>query len=265
MNKPMAERTGPALGAAALFILLCFTVAGASAQEDGHGRGHARGQSTGARCSGLPTAGQLKQFLVAAPSHDGEAGGLFHGTRMWAAVVNRNGELCAFATSKDDPTQVWPGSQAIAKAKAYTANAFSLDGLALSTAMLYTFTQPGHSLWGLNQSNLFNPKFLAPPTGSDEGTGRIAGGIITFGGGVPLYSGSHIVGGLGISGDTACTDHEIAKRVRDAAGMNPPGGATVDDISYSSKDGPSVFTHPLCPNTYRNGVKIGDEAKATGY
>jgi len=47
--------------------------------------------------------------------------------------------------------------------------------------------------------------------------------------------------------------------------MNPPGGATVDDISYSSKDGPSVFTHPLCPNTYRNGVKIGDEAKATGY
>ena len=152
MNKPMAERTGPALGAAALSILLCFTAAGASAQEDGHGRGHVHGQSRGARCSGLPTAGQLKQFLVAAPSHDGEAGGLFHGTRMWGAVVNRNGELCAFATSKDDPTQVWPGSQAIAKAKAYTANAFSLDALALSTARLYTFVQPGHSLFGLNQS-----------------------------------------------------------------------------------------------------------------
>src|SRR5437899_3503253 len=159
MNKPMA----------ALSILLCFTVAGASAQEDAHGRGHVHGQSTGARCSGLPTAGQLKQFLVAAPSHDGEAGGLFHGTRMWGAVVNRNGELCAFAASKDDPTQVWPGSQAIAKAKAYTANAFSLDGLALSTARLYTFTQPGHSLWSLGQSNLFDPKFLAPPGGQGGG------------------------------------------------------------------------------------------------
>src|SRR5437899_11676278 len=176
MNKPMA----------ALSILLCFTVAGASAQEDAHGRGHVHGRSTGARCSGLPTAGQLKQFLVAAPSHDGEAGGLFHGTRMRGAVVNRNGELCEFATSKDDPTQVWPGSQAIARAKAYTANAFSLDGLALSTARLYTLTQPGHSLFGLNNSNPFNPALLTPPMpGAGAGT-TIAGGIITFGGGVGL-------------------------------------------------------------------------------
>src|SRR5439155_15991000 len=81
-----------------------------------------------------------------------------------------------------------------------------------------------------------------------------------------LYdSGGKIVGGLGISGDTACTDHEIAKRVRDEAGMNPPGGASVDDISYSSTDGASVFTHPLCPNTYRNGVFIGHEAPASDY
>ena len=261
MNKPMAERTGPALGAAALSILLCFTAAGASAQEDGHGRGHVHGQSTGARCSGLPTAGQLKQFLVAAPSHDGEAGGLFHGTRMWGAVVNRNGELCAFATSKDDPTQVWPGSQAIAKAKAYTANAFSLDVLALSTALLYTFTQPTHSLWGLNHSNPFNPDALDHP----GGRGQIDGGIITFGGGVPLYKSGKVVGGLGVSGDTACADHEIAKRVRDLAGLNPPGGATADDISYSSQDGPSVFTHPLCLNTWKNGAFVGTEQPAVGY
>jgi hypothetical protein len=39
----------------------------------------------------------------------------------------------------------------------------------------------------------------------------------------------------------------------------------VDDISYSVVDRPSVFTHPLCPNTWRNGKKIGDEAPATGY
>ncbi len=74
-----------------------------------------------------------------------------------------------------------------------------------------------------------------------------------------------VVGGLGISGDTSCTDHEIAKRVRDLAGLNPPGGKTVDDISYSSVDGPSAFTHPLCLNTYRNGAFIGNEAPANGY
>jgi uncharacterized protein GlcG (DUF336 family) len=214
----------------------------------------------------LPNEAALKGLLGSAPSTGGDAGGLFHGERMWAAVVNRDGEFCAAATSTGDPSQVWPGSQAIAKAKAYTANAFSLDTLPLSTAQLYTFTQPGHSLWSLGQSNLFESKFLAPPSGQGGGKEQIAGGLIFFGGGVPLYNGDgKIIGGLGISGDTSCTDHEIAKRVRDLASLNPSGGSTADDISYSSKDGASVFTHPLCPNTWRNGVKIGDEAPATGY
>jgi uncharacterized protein GlcG (DUF336 family) len=221
--------------------------------------------SKGGHCTGLPSASDLAKFLASAPSAGGEAGGLFHGTRMWGAVVNRDGALCSFATSMSDPTQVWPGSQAIAKAKAYTANAFSLDSLALSTAMLYTFTQPGHSLWSLGQSNLFNTQFLAPTGGQGGGKNQIAGGLIFFGGGVPLYSGGKIVGGLGISGDTSCTDHEIAKRVRDLAGMNPPGGKLADDISYSAPDGASAFTHPLCINTWRNNIKIGEEAAAIGY
>ncbi|MBI3799822.1 MAG: heme-binding protein [Deltaproteobacteria bacterium] len=215
-------------------------------------------------CDGLPTKSDLQSLLIAAPSAGGEAGGLFHGTQMWGAVVNRNGELCAFITSTADPTQTWPGSQAIAKAKAYTANAFSNDGLALSTARLYTFSQPGHSLFGLNNSNPFDPKSLAQPGGSGV-NGKIAGGIITFGGGVPLYKSGKIIGGLGISGDTACADHEIAKRVRSLAILNPPGGASVDDITYSSADGTSVFTHPLCPNTWRNGTFIGNELPASGY
>jgi uncharacterized protein GlcG (DUF336 family) len=184
---------------------------------------------------------------------------------MWGAVVNRDGEVCAYTTSTADPTQVWPGSQAIAKSKAYTANAFSLDDLALSTARLYTFTQPGHSLWSLGQSNLFEPRFLAPPTGQGGGKNQIVGGLIFFGGGVPLYRNGTIVGGLGVSGDTSCTDHEIAKRVRNLAGLNPPGGPTADDITYSVPDGASVFTHPRCVNTWRNGVFIGEEPPATGY
>jgi len=218
------------------------------------------------KCQGLPTEAALRDLLNAAPAAGGEAGGLFHGTRMWGAIVNRSGEICTYATSTADPSQVWPGSQAIAKSKAYTANAFSLDTLPLSTARLYTFTQPGHSLWSLGQSNLFEPKYLAPPTGQAGGREQIAGGLIFFGGGVALYdSGGNIIGGLGISGDTSCTDHEIAKRVRTLAGLNPAGGALVDDITYSSVDGASVFTHPLCPNTYRNGIFIGNEAPAAGY
>ena len=222
-------------------------------------------------CEGLPTAAQLRNHLVAAPALaappiGGTVGGLFNGTRMWAAVVNRAGELCAYNTSTTDKTQVWPGSQAIAKSKAYTANAFSLDDLALSTAQLYTFTQPGHSLWSLGQSNLFDASSLQPPIGPKSDVGDIVGGLIFFGGGVPLYDKTgKLVGGLGISGDTSCADHEIAKRVRHLANLNPPGGPVADDISYSSADGASAFTHPLCIKTFRNGVSLGNEAPAVGY
>lgn len=212
-----------------------------------------------ADCTDLPNDSQLRAAMLASASPT--AGGLFGGTRMWGAVVNRNGEICSFTTTTADPTQVWPGSQAIAKAKAYTANAFSLDSLALSTANLYTFTQPGHSLWSLGQSNLWNPKFLASP-GGQGGQGendQLAGGLIFFGGGVALYKNGKVIGGLGISGDTSCTDHEIAKRSRDKLGMNPPGGATADDIVYSPPDKPSVFAHPQCLNTWRNEIRLGDE------
>lgn len=215
-----------------------------------------------ANCVGLPSGAALKNSLNEASSPD--IGGLFNGSRMWAAVVNRDGEICAFSTSTDDKSQVWPGSEAIAKAKAYTANAFSLDALALSTANLYTFTQPGHSLWSLGLSNLFDADALGVSSGQ-AGTQRAEGGLIFFGGGVPIYRDGKIIGGLGVSGDTSCADHEVAKAVRNLLSLNPPGGPLVDDISYSSADGANVFTHPLCLNTKRNGVFIGEEAPAVGY
>jgi uncharacterized protein GlcG (DUF336 family) len=217
----------------------------------------------GAGCENLPSEAQLRQLLIQAQGVNKPIGGLFQGERMWAAVVNRSGGICAYNTSTTDPTQVWPGSQAIAKSKAYTANAFSLDDLPLSTARLYTFTQPGHSLWSLGQSNLFNSQLLQAPAGSGTDQNQIAGGLIFFGGGVPLYRNGKIIGALGVSGDTSCADHEIAKRMRDLANLNPAGGPLADDIVYSPPDGASVFAHPVCLNTYRNGTKIGNEAPAT--
>jgi uncharacterized protein GlcG (DUF336 family) len=180
-------------------------------------------------------------------------------------VVDRKGEICAVAVSTDDPTAAWPGSQAIAKAKAYTANAYSTDAAPMSTARLYTLTQPGHSLWGVGAPNPFNPDCLVQPGESARTDGHLCGGSIAFGGGVPLYRNKTRVGGLGLSGDTACADHEIAKRIRHLANLDPEKGEFADDITYSSVDGASVFSHPLCPNTWRNGQKVGDEQKAQGY
>ena len=232
------------------------------------------------QCAGLPTSSELKTLLQTASGNTGISedlggsectqgavtttgcvGGLFGGARMWGAIVNEDGEICGFVTSSDDPRETLPVSQAIAKAKAYTANSVSTIHLPLSTARLYTLSQPGHSLFGLNDSNPFNPKFLAPTSGSGGGTGQIAGGIITFGGGVPLYnSDGEIIGALGVSGDTSCADHEIAKRVRDLAELNPPSGALADDIIYIGIDPPSDLAHPVCDNTVRNGEFIGNEA-----
>jgi uncharacterized protein GlcG (DUF336 family) len=210
-------------------------------------------------CTSLPNAGDLAKFLKSAPTQ-GEAGGLFHGAAEWGAIVNRNGQVCVIVPPSDSTGGYWPGSRSIAMAKAFTANGFSTDTLAFSTARLYTLTQPGHSLWGVSQPEPFNPACLDPNADI-----TVCGGAIAFGGGVPLYKNGHVVGGLGISGDTPCADHEIAKRVRHLAGLDPAKGQGADDIQYSSADGPSIYTHPLCPNTYRNGKKIGEEPAATGY
>lgn len=212
-----------------------------------------------ADCSVLPGASDLSKYLRSAPD-SGEAGGLFHGRAEWGAIVNRKGEICAVVPPSDSTGGYWPGSRTIAMAKAFTANAFSTDTAAMSTARLYTMTQPGHSLWGVSQPAPFNPSCLDP--NSDT---KICGGAIAFGGGLPLYKGGHIVGGLGVSGDTPCADHEIAKRIRHMAGLDPKGGPAADDIQYSKVDRPSIYTHPLCPNTWRNGQRIGDEAPAAGY
>jgi uncharacterized protein GlcG (DUF336 family) len=184
---------------------------------------------------------------------------------MWGALVNRTGELCAVTVSTDDAPASWPGSRAIAMAKAFTANAFSSDTAPMSTARLYTLTQPGHSLWGLANANPFNPGCMAAGDDTAPGVGKVCGGTIVFGGGVPLYKGQTRVGGLGVSGDTSCTDHEIAKRVRQSAGLAPPSGMPSDEIVYTSVDGASPFAHPLCPNTFRDGKKVGDEAPGAGY
>jgi uncharacterized protein GlcG (DUF336 family) len=241
--------------------------AGGATTQPGSAAAQSQGPRQGAApagCGDLPSADELRGWLRQAPG-EAEAGGLFSGKMEWGSIVNRDGVICVTAVATDDPASAWPGSQAIAKAKAYTANAYSTDASPMSTARLYTLSQPSHSLWGVGQPNPFDPACLVAPGDAGETDGKICGGSIAFGGGVPLYRNNTKVGGLGVSGDTACADHEIAKRIRHLAGLDPAKGEFADDITYSGADGPSVFTHPLCPNTWRNGKKLGDEAKAQGY
>jgi uncharacterized protein GlcG (DUF336 family) len=175
--------------------------------------------------------------VVALPDKNG---GLFGPNRMWSAVVDRVGTLCSVIVTGD----AWPGSRAIAIAKASTANGFSNDALALSTANLYSPTQPGGSLYGLNNSNPFNPRFLAQGTG----IGFVPGGDITFGGGVALYSGGKVIGGLGVSGDTSCADHAISYRMRHLAGLD--GTPNSDNIVYlAPEEPPNDFKQPHCGAT----------------
>jgi uncharacterized protein GlcG (DUF336 family) len=193
------------------------------------------------------TVAQLQGILAIVINFSDGNGGLFKPNRMWSAIVDRQGKLCSVINSGNDP---WPGSRAIAIAKAATANDFSNSALALSTANLYAPTQPGGSLYGLNNSNPYNPSFES----QGLGVGFVPGGIITFGGGVALYVSGSVIGGLGVSGDTSCADHAIAFRMRKLAGLDhtPAGVAPdgTDNIVYaSSGSAPSGFEQPHCAAT----------------
>src|SRR5947209_7382800 len=187
----------------------------------------------------------------------GPANGGFE-NHEWASVVARDGAVCAVVFSGATPTDQWPGSRAIAVEKATTANAFSLKGMALSTANLFALAQPGQSLYGIVTASPPSPEANAGDAAqfglpNDPMNGKRIGGVIVFGGGLALYNGSDVVGGLGVSGDSACADHNAAWRVRQAlgldkvsAGVNPQRkDAIIYDMNNTGQSA-SGFGHPKC-------------------
>jgi uncharacterized protein GlcG (DUF336 family) len=168
----------------------------------------------------------------------------------WAVVVNRAGVVCAVAFSGQGRDSQWLLSRQIAAAKAFTANGLSLDEAPISTAQLYPWVQPGapgNPLFGLAFGNPVSADDAYGGSYGDFGTrndpmiGKRVGGTITFGGGLGLYSGSNAIGGVGLSGDTACADHSTAWRVRALLGLAPTVGN--DRITLDNAAG-----HPHCPN-----------------
>jgi uncharacterized protein GlcG (DUF336 family) len=233
-------------------------------------------------CEKLPDYAKLKAALQSAVK-EGKTANSGLGNNQWAVTVNRDGIVCAVVFSGPDRGSQWPGSRFIAAEKANTANALSLDNFALSTANLYFASTPGQSLFSLTTS--------APPNGQaiyngdpskagqmdDPLVGKPIGGIIVFGGGLALYDTSgHIVGGLGVSGDTSCADHVVAWKIRhqlnfDAVPNGVASGPGPNDNMIMDMQGgnsPSGFGHPSCkggqpaeeiikqlPNKYPTGAK----------
>jgi uncharacterized protein GlcG (DUF336 family) len=192
------------------------------------------------------THGQLATQLAAADAADHT--GLDN--HYWAVVVNRGGVVCAVAYSGASADAQWLLSRQIAAAKAFTANGLSLDSAPLSTAQLYPWVQPGapaNPLFGLAAGNpvsaedAYAGQYSRFGTHNDPMIGRRVGGTITFGGGLGLYDGVQAIGGLGLSGDTACADHSTAWRLRSLLGMQPAAGD--DRITLDNATG-----HPHCPN-----------------
>src|SRR6266403_6363094 len=270
------------MGAVLLVVAAC-AFAGMSAPQFSNDQG-------GSACSDLPGYAALKNALAAATA--AETSGL--NNQMWATIVTRDGVVCAVAFSGANRGAQWPGSRVISAQKANTANAFSLDsssfsngsgqsaGLALSTANLYSAVNPGGSLYGLQHSNPVNPAvaYAGDPElyGADEDpmVGKRIGGVNVFGGGLALYANRHVIaGGLGVSGDTSCADHNIAWRTRNLLGLDHlaasgslpavPGPASLfagdtahpDNIIFDITPSPnggtgnsaSGFGHPRCLNT----------------
>jgi uncharacterized protein GlcG (DUF336 family) len=191
-------------------------------------------------CKDLPSHEALRAALSAARAQAN--GGL--NLDMWGTIVDRDGVVCAVAFTGENRGDQWPGSRVISAQKANTANAFSLPGLALSTANLYTAVQPGGSLFGLQESNPVStavaysgsPAQYGQP--ADPMVGGRIGGVNVFGGGLGLYNANHVlVGGLGVSGDTSCADHNIAYRTRSTLNLDyvpagVAGGTRKDNIIF---------------------------------
>jgi len=243
----------------------------------------ANAASPGEGCAAIPTERSLHTSLtqaLSAVAPDADAnGGL--GNHMWATIVDRFGVVCAVTHSGELGDQ-WLGSRVISAQKANTAVLFNLPGGAggtvdaLSTANLWAATQPGGSLWGLPFSNPVDPRVAygdnarskdgadqsaAPGYGTraDPLVGTFVGGVNVFGGGLGLYDAhGNLVGGVGVSGDTSCADHNIAWRVRHELGLDQlstggvsglTGDALQDNIIYDlDAEGVSAggFGHPLC-------------------
>jgi len=234
------------------------------------GLGFASSQAMAA-CSDIDRDALVAAAQSVVPATGTPNGGL--GFPMWVTVVDETGAVCFVVNSNGEghnSSAAWLGSRIISAQKANTANAFSHNKLALSTANLYSAVLDGGSLYGLQHSNPVdgakayggNPAKYG--TKKDPIVGKRLGGVNVFGGGLALYklveNKSVKVGAIGVSGDTSCTDHVVAWKIRDQLGLdNVPVFGSFDKMFQDITDGVSAsgFGHPGCLNNPINSEDGG--------
>ena len=236
---------------AVLVCALATSLAACDDDNDDNGGGFGPPQT-----EGLPADADLKAALQGVVVEAN--GGL--GLNMWATVVDRSGIVTSVVFSGPGTGDQWLLSRVISAQKANTANGLSLNTLAISTANLWAATQPGGSLFGLQESNPVDPDLAYEGnvdtfgTADDPMVGRRIGGVNVFGGGLALYNAAgEKIGAIGVSGDTSCADHNIAWKLRDALALDfVPNGVAVggtDNIIYDldvSGKSAGGFGHPEC-------------------
>lgn len=98
------------------------------------------------------------------------------------AIVDPSGLLVAFLRMDN----AYPGSIDISIKKARTSVLFN----GVPSAGLYNQSQPGQPLYGIEETN---------------------GGLVIFGGGLPLVKDNYLLGAIGVSGGTVAQDVEVAQ------------------------------------------------------
>ena len=119
------------------------------------------------------------------------------GLQLAAVVVDRGGNLVAAA--RMDHAQL--GASSLALDKAVTAVSFGMP-----TAAWTASSAPGGSDWGLAHT--------------------LGGRAIVFPGGVPVFAGGHLIGGLGVSGAASEVDAACAALAVRGQGLDVDPGET---------------------------------------
>ena len=223
----------------------------------------------GATCKDLPKSSELKSLFSqvangtsANPTPNG--GRAHHG---WLTLVDSKGIVCAVVTSAPDGIDVTTDMSGIghreqSAKKANTSVAFSNNEVALASGNLYVPSMPGGQLFGTILSTLDSVAINGTDstkwgTDKDPMIGKIVGGYAPVAGGLPLYNSSKKkVGAIGVSGDTFCTSHVVAWKIREklAGGgysvANVPSGiangytndALVQDINPAQVPGTTAYS-----------------------
>ena len=157
--------------------------------------------------------------------------------QCWVSVVDTNGAVLGVFAFKEDATLF---SYDVAVQKARTAMFFSDDKAAISCRALGLLSQGFYPAGqqGKGRGPLFQFQdgltvgllggVLAVAPGASE-YAKIRNGITIFPGGVPLYRGGELIGGVGVSGDGVDQDDIVADLA--SRGFGAPKGIRSDALT----------------------------------